>query len=259
MSKRAVLITNHAPWIFRWKKLRVPVAWRLLGTGLVAGIFAFFLSFIHVRVGTYVQPRSDKASIIYTANDPLGKSLAVHAEEMGPFPSRFEPHSWRGFAAVTAPLAEALRITSPQYVPNLRAIPPPTNTLLSLSVSGARNFPRHSPAILPANVGDSYHLAPTIYPLTSLPPFSLPSNLPRLDQEIDASFTAANWRFLLHLDPSGRVTDCFSLGGMNSPATVTLDQWLRRIPFSPQVATQNPWLCIAVEFTNQLKIGTQSH
>jgi len=243
-------------WIFRWRGNDGGTLPRFFSFLIVAAGFVLLLTFVRVKTGPPQQWIGQKASIIHLRNDAEGRAWAVRAQEGGPFPSRFEPSAWTGYAALKTQVIEATRISPPAYVPPLRELPSEKPVAsLALAPGATPVFPRRSsPEMTPLPLR-RFKPAPILYPLSKIPIDALPQELPVFDAPITAEMTSTTWRFLLRLHPDGGIVDCVSLAGEANPASLVLENWLRKTRFDPALAAKNPWISIAVGFTNQPENG----
>jgi hypothetical protein len=243
-------------WIFRWRGNDGGTLPRLFSFLIVAAGFVFLLTFVRVRTGAPQPWIGQKASIIHLRNDADGRAWAVRAEEGGPFPSHFDPSDWAGYAALKHQVIEATRISPPAYVPPLRELPSekPVGPL-ALAPGGVAVFPHRSSPEIDVQPPRPSRPVPVLYPLSKIPIEALPSDLPVFDAAIDREITAKTWRFLLRLRPDGGIADCVSLAGAANPASLLLEDWLRKIRFDPALAAKNRWISIAVGFINQSENG----
>jgi hypothetical protein len=70
---------------------------------------------------------------------------------------------------------------------------------------------------------------------------------------------AEPWRFLLHLDASGRVRDVVPLaGGGDGAGAATIPNWLRRLDFPPGNDPDGRWIAIGLGFINRPADGTDA-
>jgi hypothetical protein len=217
---------------------------------LVGGAFTLLLGSVRVRVTAPTPWSNQKASVIHVSNDVDSLALVQRAREGGPFPSRFDPSEWDQFAVLEEAAFAAARWSPPPYKPKLRRLQPEDPERLSLADGIQLVLPKRSAA--PATPPSAATLRPTpvLHPLAGIDPASLPTDLPPFEGVMDETMTTEAWRFLLHLDASGQVTDCVSLAGGAGAGPSPLANWLRLIPFKP-APERSRWISIGVGFINQ--------
>lgn len=253
---------KEAPdWVFNWGRSgNVAHSFsKWIAVLLVAGIFALLLNMVQIRVYSPTAWAESKATVIYAAATPEGRILTLRAREEGPFPSRFLPSQWEGAAALEQEFLGAARGSPPPYVPSLRDLPEPKDPPLQLAAKGEPVLPKRLPAASTAPLPGKLKLVPVISPLSGITSADLPTALPPLTDPVNATMTAASWRFLLRLDAAGHVWDCVSLAGGDEAGPSPIEAWLRRLTFKPEPATPARWIAVGVGFANQPTTdGTES-
>lgn len=244
---------KEAPaWVFRWKPLGRPISAHWLPFFLVSGVFTLMLFYLHVQV---IPPKSwsaQKASLIYAGDDEQGLALALRAREGGPFPSRFEPPSWRGAAEIEQALVAAGHPEPAPYIPELRGLAHvPLPSKVSLAAEAQPMWPKRESADHSAISTPTLRSAPVIYPLSAAAGVEIVGKLPPFTAAVDAMMAAESWRFLIQLDATGNVLECVSLAGGDQPGLSSLTVWLRTISFKPDSKKTSRWIAVGVGFTNQ--------
>lgn len=238
--------------LFSWREREKSSFSMVISVVLVGVIFLILLGFVRIRMVMPKPMDPRKASVIYLTSDQEGRALALKAQEGGPFPSRFEPSQWGGMADLEAQALAATRRLDIPYVPKLRELPVDDHTPpIVLAAKGVPVFPKHprNETLIPGTV--PMKLAPVIYPLSGITAEAIPSVLPNYQSNIDSAMTAADWRFLVRLNPDGGVAECVSLGKGGEKDSVELANWLHQIQF--QTASEKPfrWVAVAIGFINQ--------
>lgn len=245
---------KEAPaWVFPWKPLGRPISARWLPFFLVSGVFALMLLYLHVQVIPPKPLSALKASMIYANDDAQGVALALRAREGGPFPSRFEPQSWSGAAALEYELVAAGRPEPAPYVPTLRElVHVPLPSKVALAAEAQPMWPKRAPADYSDIPTPVLRPTPVIYPLSAAAGTESVGKLPPFNAAVDAAMVAESWRFLMQLDSTGNVLECVSLAGGDQPGLTALTAWLRTISFKPDPKKMSRWIAVGVEFNNQV-------
>lgn len=250
---RRVRLRGTPEWVFRWKPRRSPWLPKLLAIALVGTFFAILMTLqIRVTGPSKMAPRA--ASVIVLGNDPDSRALKLRADEGGPFPSRFELSQWEGMADLEAKAWQAAEYQPKPYVPTMLELPD-ANLLrpLELAVKGKSFFPKRVLEDEPLPVERlPTKLQPFLFPLSGITEKDLPADLP----EFDAVAEAADWRFLLKLNPLGAVTECISLETTGEAAPTALEQWIRQLTFKPVATQTSRWIAVGIQFTNAATHGT---
>jgi hypothetical protein len=257
-------VKSHQPmaapqWLFPWRVAKVPPFPMVLALGLVGTMFAVFITQVRVQVMAPEKASLRKASLIYLGNDAQGRALSLRAREGGPFPSRFELSQWRGLERLENAVLDATRIHAPLYVPALQELPVEIRVKpLALAAKGECFFPKRSP--LPVDAPDMIRLQPTpvLSPLAGVSTSALPTELPPFDTVVDGAMSAASWRFLVRLNPTGGVAECVSLEKGGEPGAAELAAWLHRTQFQPEPGKPFRWIAVAIGFTNPAADGTHA-
>jgi hypothetical protein len=241
---------NAPEWVFPWRPLGGWTISKWSAVLIVGGVFALFLSSVRIRLSPLEPWAAKKAAVIHVSNDAEGRALTLRASEGGPFPSRFEPASWEGAAALEQAAFEELRWTPPPYVPALRDLPESPAPPLQLSAMEAAVLPKRRAAAAGPPPG---HLkpTPTLYPLSGITVRGMPQQLPPFDGTVSTAMTAEAWRFLLRLDAAGLVRECVSLSGGDETGAPPLENWLRHVAFPPDSKSPTRWIAVGVGFVNQ--------
>jgi len=243
-------------WIYPWQRGESAFFGTLLAAVLLAGIFIFAFASINVKimVPKPIVPR--KASLIYLTNSTEGRALALKAQEGGPFPSRFRPRQWDGMALLEAQVMASSRLPRETYIPQLKTLPEVNMVdLRNSSPSPEMTFPKSVAATQTPQEVRKMKLAPQLYPLSGIAGQELPATLPNFLTAIDGAMASTPWRFLLQLDPQGRVTECLSLGKGGDPGALELRQWLSSLTFQADEAQASRWISLGLGFTNQADDG----
>lgn len=246
-------------WVFIWRRPKASVGRQMAAILIVAGVFSFFLTSVHIRVTPPAPWSAQKASVIQVATDAVGRALTLRAREGGPFPSRFAPSEWAGAAAMEQAALEVASWRPPAYVPVLRELPDDLTPPLALAAKGVATLPKMrgaAPTVLPTV---QLRLAPLLYPLSGISAAAMPRELPPFKGAVDATMTAAPWRFLVRLNAAGNVLDCVSLSGGDDLGLAPLEVWLRHVSFTPAPDSPSRWISVGVGFTNQPADGPDAH
>jgi len=246
-------------WVFIWRRPKASIGRQMAATLIVAGAFAIFLTFIHIRVASPVPWASQRAAVIQVTADAVGGALTLRAREGGPFPSRFAPAEWVGASALEQAALDGARWRPPAYVPMLRELPDERAPRLGLAAKGEATLPKLRPGPLAVAPAVQLRLAPRLYPLSGITVAAMPRELPPFADPVDAALTAAPWRFLVRLNAAGNVLDCVSLAGGDDLGLAPLEVWLRHVSFNPAPDAPSRWMAVGVGFTNQPADGPDAH
>lgn len=248
----------QAALLFDWRGQSRATFPKLLPVALATLTFAGLLGFVRVKVTAPQFNIASKASWIQLPASRDGLAWALRAKEGGPWLARYNLSEWPSFAAMDAEVVQATRIPALGYAPVLRPLPPAAApSPPPLAVAGEPVLPRRTadPPALPDLA--QWRLAPALYPLSAVGTAGLPRALPPFPGPIDAAMAAADWRFLLRLDPDGSVADCVSL--TKAAGAELLENWLRGVTFDPKLAAGGGWLALGIEFNNQPLDGPDAH
>lgn len=246
-------------WIFGWRARKTPWFPKLAALAVAGAAFVFLITMVRIPIKTSGKLAAQKASVIYLLDDGEGRALALKAREGGPFPSRFEPSEWQGFAQMEQAALAAARLQARPYVPEMKDLPleeriPP----IQFAARGELFFPKRAviPRAVPA--APEWTLAPALYPLTGISAEDFPSELPPFEAAVDAAMSSAAWRFLIRLNPDGGVADCVSLERGDDAGAVLLENWLRQVKFAADPARPARWIGVGIGFINQAADGTNA-
>lgn len=237
-------------WIFAWRPLGAPLLPKFLALAFSAAAFTLLITSVRIQLARPEKISPRKSSLIYLGDDAQSRALALRAREGGPYPSRFDPANWPGFADTLRLAMDSASYRPPAYQPSLEDLPeenlaPP----LRLAPHGKAFFPERAPADAPSPaVAAAPSLVPRLYPLSA--GIALPDSLPAFTAPMDAVMTSANWRFLICLSPAGTVTRCVSLEKGGEAAADSLVAWLRQVPFPPAATHKDRWISLAILFTH---------
>ena len=250
------LPADHPDWIFRWRPLGSPFLPKAIAIAISLAAFSFLLVSVRVGVRTPDPWAPRRASVIHVGDGPDSLALARLARDEGPFPSRFEPTSWRRTAGLEDPLAAALRWQPAAYHPSLRPLPddgpPPPEPLAN---PGVRVLPPLPAAPQQSTVAEPLRLMPVLDPLGGITRDELPTDLPPFP-EADGKTGAEASLFLARLRADGSVIDCVALAGGDKTAgdhLGRLGRWLRSIRF-PAADHDGPpvrWITVGIRFVNR--------
>jgi len=246
-------------WVFCWRRPKESAWQQALATLAVTGVFAFFLTSMHIRVTPPTPWATQKASLIHVADDAVGRALTLRAREGGPFPSRFDPSEWEGTTTLEQAALDAARWTPPPYVPVLRNLPADPTPPLAFAAKGKATLPKLRHESLAAPAVGKLRLAPVLFPLSGITAAAMPGDLPTFDGAVDAVMTAAPWRFILRLNAAGQVLEAVSLAGGDESGLASLEAWLRQVSFKPAPGSPARWLAVGIGFTNQPADGPDAH
>lgn len=226
----------------------------------VAGAaFTFLITAVSVKVDSPEKTALRKGSVIYLRNDAQGRAMALRASEGGPFPSRFELSQWQGFPDLDAAAMDSARYHPPQYVPDIKNLPPVNMVRpLPLAARGQSFFPERTMTALDIPSSGKMKIAPVIYPLSGVTEETMPADLPAFTAAVDSAMSSASWRFLLRLNTDGSVAECVSLDKGGEPRAAELESWLQRILFKPDFTKPPRWISVGIGFTNQPANGTDA-
>jgi hypothetical protein len=238
-------------WLFPWRRPRGPQWPSLIALALSGAVFALLLSSVRVSVSPPVSWTAAKASVIRVLDDVDGRALTLMAREGGPFPSRFDPKEWEAARQTGREADQAARWQLAPYVPALRDLRQQQPAVASRWISPREPvLPVRRPAPVVPQALATPAPQPLLYPLSGADAAVLPRELPPFDTIVDPAMTAEPWRFLLRLDASGAVLDCFPLAGGDEAGPAVLDDWLRRVVFNPDPAKASRWIAVGVGFAN---------
>jgi hypothetical protein len=245
---------REAPeWIFRWRPLGDPVLPKWLAFTAVTMAFVFLVASVRIRVTPPPSSMARKAALILTGDDAESRALAQKAAEGGPFPTRFDLTEWENSAETSALIASALRWTPPVYQPKLLDLPAGAASPVKLAAAGEPVFPKRSmpPAEPPPLV---VRQVPVLSPLSAGASRWMPRELPEFSDPVPAGSIGKPLRFLLRLDPSGRVLDAQPLVDLENDMPSPLP-WLRRVTFAPEPNKPSRWIAVDLSFANQAADG----
>lgn len=245
--------------LFAWSRpadSRLPM---LMAIGITAAAFAFMLHSLRVDLGSLSAARADHASLIFAGNDAIGIELKRRATEGGPLPMRFDPSGDDAVMKLRQTALDAIRFSPSPYALKLR--PLLETSMLetpSLAPAGEAVFPRRPlPAIAAPSKSES-RPQPMLTPISGISIAEMPSRLPELSAEIVDKALRDSWRFMIHVDPNGRVLDCIALNGTESPATNAIGEWLRQVEFQMQPADDR-WFAVDLGIINQAPHAPDPH
>lgn len=246
-------------WVFGWRARKTPWFPKLAALVVAGAAFTFLITMVRIPIKTTGKLAAEKASVIYLQDDGDGRALARKAREGGPFPSRFEPSEWQGFAQIEQAALAAARLQARPYVPEMKDLPakewiPP----LEFAARGELFFPVHSVVSRTIPAAPAWALAPALYPLAGISFAELPRELPPFPAAEKAAMSAAAWRFLIRLNPAGDVSDCVSLERDDYAAAALLENWLRQVGFAADPASPARWIGVGIGFINQAADGTDA-
>jgi hypothetical protein len=225
--------------------------WAAFMAILIAGALAAFL-FTSLRVRVVPPPRviERKAEVILIPSGAAGREWEIRAQEAGPFPTRFEPTAWPGFRQLEEAALASLQ-TNGTRRPELHEWPAePAVIATPVAMKGQRVLPKvdWKPVLPPIRTGDArkgWDLE--LQRLTVLPDDAWPMVLPEFTGELDPTAAAASWRFLVQVDPDGRVEQCLMLNASSEAGGTVLEQWLRGVRFGPSAAKAG-WIGVGILF-----------
>jgi hypothetical protein len=238
-------------WIFSWHIFRDASHPKYLSLAITTALFALLLSTIRIKITSASHISPPHATLIYAPTGNDEQNLQIRALEGGPFPSRFYPSEWEGFASANqtvfakpihhiAPPAPALRPLGPEK-------PNKTSHLAGFTLSVFPDKPEPRSQIAPS---PALAATPVIFFLSESndqPP--LP-NVPALSQPISPEMSAEEWRFTLEINSQGRISECIALNSGDSPGLETITHWLRQITFPKPQTNKNQWIAVGVRFSN---------
>jgi hypothetical protein len=160
---------SDAPrWVFGWRARKTPWFPKLAALVVAGAAFTFLITMVRIPLQTSGKLAPRKASVIYLRDDGEGRALARRAREGGPFPSRFEPSEWEGFAEIEQAALAAARLQARPYVPEMKDLPaaeriPP----LQFAARGESFFPARAAAQHTVPAAPEWVLTPALYPLVA--------------------------------------------------------------------------------------------
>ena len=243
-------------WVFPWRGPHGP-QWPLMIAVAACGVaFALLLSSVRIRVSSPVSWSAARASVIRVLDDVDGRALTLMAREGGPFPSRFDPGAWARETHREAGLPADWQ--APPYVPTLRDLGRGEARVARWTSPRGPVLPLRKPAPAETQAAAKRLPQPLLFPLSGIDATSMPRELPSFEADVAPAMTAETWRYLLRLDATGAVVDCFPLAGGNQAGPPALDGWLRRISFQPDPAKASRWIAVGVGFANPPDHGTDA-
>lgn len=239
-------------WIFRWKGSDAPTLPKLVAVAITALGFGLLLTLVRIEVMPPPGWAEQRAAVIHLPDGGEGRVWRLRALEDGPSPSRFDPASWHGAAAIEEALLGAARLPAERYVPGLLRLPAESDrSAVPLAREGERVFPerRARPAgpDRPAAAAEARPPTPFLYPVAGIAAGQMPERLPPLDP-VEQAMTGVEWRFLLRLEAGGGVAECVSITRSDPPGATALEQWLRRASF-PASAPEG-WVSVGLAFAH---------
>lgn len=258
------MVKSHKPtdapvWVFPWRGAKTPLFPKLFAIVVAGAAFALLITTVRIRVVALEKSAPRKASVIYLRDDAQGRALGLRAREGGPFPSRFEPSQWQGFAELEAAALDAARFQPQPYIPAPGDLPAENLVQpLKLAATGELFFPQRSPPSANAPDLAKLKLAPALYPLSGVTTETMPRDLPPFDAAVDGAMTSVSWRFLVRLNPDGGVAECVSLEKGGEAGAPELEAWLHRVRFTAEPAKPIRWIAVGIGFTNQPADGTDA-
>lgn len=245
-------------WIYDWRKSGRYLMRSSLAILIAAGLFAFFLIVVRVRVVRPMTWAAPQASLIHVDDSVSGRMLAQRAREDGPFPSRFLPSDWDAARVLEGKLDEVTRSAPELYVPALRGFSDVVSERAGLALRGEPVLPTRPLALMQQPEVRKLVMVPQLSPISGFGINELPSELPDLKIEVGDAMASQSWYFLIRLDARGRVRDCVPMAAGAALQPTVIERWLRHIVFreSPEVAER--WVALGVGFKNQaLNDGTK--
>jgi hypothetical protein len=243
-------------WVFRWRAAKNPWFPKFTALVVAVALFTGLITMVRIPMTTFGKMASQKASFIYLDDEG---PLALKARELGPFPSRFEPSAWQGFASLEQAALAAAKLPQVPYQPEMKDLlsekrmPP-----LEFAARGKSFFPPRAPLTYEAVPTDELTLVPTLYPLAGEIDGFRPAELPPFQVAVTAAMASASWRFLVRLNSEGVVAECVSLERGGDEGALALEQWLRQVKFPADADQASRWLAVGVGFINQAANGTDA-
>lgn len=251
-------VISHKPaaapqWVFGWRTTKSPWAPKVAALAVACLLFAFLITMVRIPMTTFGKSASQKNSVIYLRDDG---ALARKAREAGPFPSRFEPSAWQGFAQLEQAALAAAKLPQVPYTPEMKDLLLENRTPpLEFSSKGQAFFPPRAPVTRDALATNALALVPTLYPLAGE---LVPGDLPPFAGAVSAEMASASWRFLIRLNPQGSVAECVSLERGGDAGALALEDWLRQVKFPASRDQAARWIAVGIGFINQTADGTDA-
>ena len=244
---------REAPqWVFSWRptgEAWFPKWFALLVVGLGFGVL---LTSVRIRVIPPAPWAARKASVIQVRDDSDGRALRVRASEGGPFPSRFDPASWEGAAAIEREILRISRGMAEPVRPVLREVEVSEQPVRPmLAARGEPVLPKRI-AIDPVALNiPPLGYVPELIPRSGISVTEMPGELPPFDGPVAHAMTEETWNFLVRIDKRGAVSDCLSMSGSDRADLSGLMRWLRLVTFQPRSIAFDRWMVVGVRFVNR--------
>lgn len=253
-SKKPKLRYVRSEWTFDWKRPEATPISSWLAILLVGGAFSFAFVTLRVKMVEPVNWDAPQASVIHLSGEGLSHALAVEARAKGPFPSRFEPGKWQGGNTMRALMNSASQPQLKAHQPRLLPFPVPGIEPPALARRGEPVLPHRRVKVNGGDGAEELRLMPVLAAVDGLLPEELPETLPAWDQPVTEVLASRPWKFLVELDPSGRVRDCVALAGGNELSPKELSGWLRGVVFQAKPREEGRrWVAITIEFQNKTR------
>ena len=244
----------RSEWIFDWKRPEAFFINSWSAILIVGAAFAFALVSVRVKMVEPVNWEAPRASVIHLSGNGWSHALAEEARAQGPFPSRFEPDQWFGAAPLLSFMDQASQPQLKAHQPRLLPFPEPGIQPPRMARRGEPVLPHHRSKVNGQHGVEGLRLLPVITALDGIEAQELPETLPDWDQPVTDELASRPWKFLVELDPSGRVRDCVSLAGGNELSPAELTQWLRGVVFRAEPRDGGRrWVAVAISFQNKVK------
>lgn len=251
-KKKQAYVRNE--WIFDWKRSTSTPFSSWFSILFVGGLFALMIVGLRVKVVQPVSWEAPQAGVIHLHGQDWSQALAMEARAKGPFPSRFEPAAWAGAEAMQGVIEQAAQPKLAAHQPRLLPFPDPGIQPPRMARRGEPVMPHRSPAADRGQDIGELRLQPVIRPLDGIGADELPETLPSWDQPVGEALAGRTWKFLVELEPSGRVRQSVSLAGGQELSPQELTQWLRGVVFPAKARDKGRrWMAVAIEFENRIK------
>ncbi len=240
--------------IFDWEERTSSGTHKWLSRLIVAGLFAFILSFFNVPMTSVRSEVADGVTAFQLGNEGMGRSLAQIAEEQGPFPGRLEVAD--GVVEGSGSMWDKLMAGRwALYEPSLKELEAAVGSgFEGVSPRGVRTFPdRVRGPVATVDGAETARLVPRLIAYDGETSDWFPERLPEFSMPEEGPGAPDVSRFLLSLRADGTVDHSISLGGNVTPIGVALEDWLRGVRF--REGEDGRWLGLRVEFVNEEEDG----
>ncbi len=236
--------------VFEWKPAEVHGGRMFLSFFVVIGIFVGVGSVVRVTVASAIPEANQRGSLLYVADDEVGKEWIMRAIESGPFPTGMaERKADRGMDL--ALIGSIGRASWGGYESELRQLEDENGIeVQKLARKGVRVLPnRKPPRLEEKTVSASGRRMPVISPFDDANADVMPEEVPEFLGELDKATSAGNWRFILKCRANGSVEQCIPLFRAEGDDVKKVMRWLERVTF--ELKGEPRWVAVRVKFIEQ--------